>query len=189
MSLIVGVTGHRFLSDEPLCRIGVRLVLKEIVTHLAAQIGAEHLVLLSPLAEGADRIVAEEWLNYHNVELECPLPLEVDDYLNDFTEESSRQQFLSLLDKSNNSIVMEQQNSRAEAYRQVGYYVVDHSDVLIAVWSGKGLVDGVGTAAMVSYARSINKPLFWIHSDQEGHVLRERIDEIKKFRRRDCLDI
>jgi len=53
-------------------------------------------------------------------------------------------------------------STRTEAYEQVGRYVVDHSDVVIAVWDGQQAQGRGGTADVVAYTRARRVPLWWI---------------------------
>ena len=175
----VGITGHRVIPDSQKCRIAVREVIKEIHSMVLEKHQNPLMVLLSPLAEGADRIAASEWLDYPGFVLECPLPLEIDDYLTDFELETSRQKFLDLLEQSSKQIIIPPQQTREEAYRAVGHHVVDHSDLIIAVWDGLPPVNPSGTAAVVQYARSMNRPLYWVHAKEPQKVLKERVNGIK----------
>src|ERR1017187_6989719 len=132
----VGVTGHRKL-DAMTCqelRPRVRAMLEQM-KHLAEQAaaksrGAYHkhapaiLRAVSPLAEGADRIFAEEALEL-GYELECPLPFHCQEYRNDFTDEISTRQFDELLAKA--IAVFELDGTRKDApaaYALVGQLVV-----------------------------------------------------------------
>jgi hypothetical protein len=58
--LVVGVTGHRDLVPAEMP--GIRGRVREFLMHLHGQYPDRDLVVLTPLAEGADRLVAEEAL-------------------------------------------------------------------------------------------------------------------------------
>ncbi|MGA3159798.1 MAG: hypothetical protein ABSC77_01175 [Terracidiphilus sp.] len=53
----------------------------------------------------------------------------------------------------------QQEAQRRDAYAQAGRYVVDHCDVLIAVWDGKPARGRGGTAKIVQYAQEQNRPI------------------------------
>lgn len=55
------------------------------------------LTILSPLAEGADRLVVREVLKFPGAVLEVVLPLEKDDYVRDFETKESKEEFEMLL--------------------------------------------------------------------------------------------
>ncbi len=172
------VTGHRKISYPDVCGRAIRKLMKDIIEKLKQKETEISLILLSPLAEGADRIVAHEWLRFDNVILDCPLPLEIDDYLTDFKSDVLKDEFNVLLSCCRNIEIMGKQSSRSASYKAVGHYVVDHCDVLLAVWNGLPPDNEAGTAAIVEYARSISKPLYWIHSEQPEKITGERVEEI-----------
>ena len=172
----LGVTGHRVLTNPEKCRQAVANILGNVFSKVRRN--GRSNVILSPLAEGADRLVARECLKFSEFTLECPLPLEVDEYLKDFKTEESKQEFMELLSHSSKSRIMENQPSRAAAYKRAGYFVVDHCDLLLAIWDGRPPENEAGTAAIVHYARSVEKPLYWIDSKHPEKITAERIDEI-----------
>jgi hypothetical protein len=53
--------------------------------------------VLSPLAEGADRVVARAVLDYRGAHLDVVLPLSIEDYLEDLEPEYSMEEFRDLL--------------------------------------------------------------------------------------------
>jgi hypothetical protein len=55
---------------------------------------------------------------------------------------------------------MPARESRTEAYEQAGRYVVEHSDVLVAVWDGLSASGRGGTAEIVAWARGLGKAVF-----------------------------
>ncbi len=100
----VGVTGHRTLASEQLIRESVKSVLGKLDKMLR---NTPHtFIAVSPLAEGADRLVAKEilaWQVFGDVDkpsLEAVLPLPEADYLQDFETQESRDEFRELLAKA-----------------------------------------------------------------------------------------
>jgi hypothetical protein len=151
--LWIGVTGHRRIADVE----GVRAAIREVLRRVAAQLpGADHTPVrfgvISPLAEGADRLVAEAVLEHPDAVLEAALPLPVDDYLRDFGTEASREEFGTLLGRARQVTEMFPADSREHAYKQVGEYVVDRCDVLIAVWNWEHAGGTGGTEETYRYA-------------------------------------
>ena len=89
--LRIGVTGHRVLLDERAIAAQVDDVLARLPTFLPPGISTGVLYeIVSPLGEGADRIVAERGLEVPGAILEVPLPLSADDYEQDFETRASR---------------------------------------------------------------------------------------------------
>jgi len=169
--IIIGVTGHRKLPNEPL----IEKKLQEILTQIRQKKLFSHnkdiaFTILSPLAEGADRLAAREILKDNNSQLEVVLPLEKHDYMNDFETPESKTEFEKFLSKAKTITQLAPAESRNEAYAQVGYYVVDHCDILIALWNGKPAAGHGGTAEIVEYARKKRHPLFWIHTEEGARI-------------------
>ena len=156
--LIIGVTGHRFLAEEGKLRGAVR----ESLRRLRAAYPARALQVLSPLAEGADRLVAREVLRVPGATLVAPLPLSVEDYRQDFGAPASKAAFTRLRRRATQSIFLPATPSRNEAYEQVGRYVADHCDALIALWDGQGAQGQGGTAEVVYRALERGIPVMHI---------------------------
>jgi hypothetical protein len=180
----IGVTGHRKLANEGLVREGVRRVLTRLDESLAH---TPHVyVAVSPLAEGADRIVAHEVLQWQGTncrasELEAPLPMPADEYAKDFATPESKAEFRQLLAVASRSIVLdsdadkvnkydadtdEVRNRKAEnhrhAYRRVGLWVAENCDVLIAIWNGNKARGVGGTAEILEFSATISRSVVWI---------------------------
>ena len=169
--VVIGVTGHRIVDAEPTLITRIRSVI-ESIREMVPTLQNTHLVLsaLSPLAEGADRLVARQVLNTPDSMLEVVLPLEKDDYVKDFKTSQSKAEFEHLLSEARHVRQLTATGSRDEAYERVGRYTVDHCDVLVAIWDGKHAAGQGGTGDIVQYARERNCPLFWIHTEDEGQV-------------------
>src|SRR5215472_4267946 len=93
--LVLGVTGHRDLRKEDVVELERRV--RDLTDQLHNDYPHTSLRLLSPLAEGADRLVARVALE-SDVELFVPLPVPRDDYERDFPETSD--EFNSLLGRA-----------------------------------------------------------------------------------------
>jgi SMODS and SLOG-associating 2TM effector domain 1/SMODS and SLOG-associating 2TM effector domain 3 len=175
--LWIGVTGHRDLADDPTVRDRVTMVLDR-VQELAAAPEATPVVLgvVSPLAEGADRLVARAVLSRPGTAMEVALPLHLPDYLNDFATPASRREFDDLLGQASMVTVLPATMTREQAYLQVGHYLVDRCDVLLAIWDGKQARGQGGTGEIVEWAREQGVPLFWIQPG-EGNGVREELGD------------
>jgi len=131
------------------------------------------LCVLSPLAEGADRLVVREVLKVPESILEVVLPLQKDDYMQDFGTSESTEEFEQLLSQAGSVKILPYKTERTEAYEQLGRYVVDQCDVLIALWDGKPAAGRGGTDEIVQYARETGCPLIWVHTKELGQVTLE----------------
>ena len=183
----IGVTGHRTLGDTELLRKTVRSVLDEIVGELTGVKGGDiTLCVLSPLAEGTDRLVAEEIIKYgRDSTLSVVLPLASSDYMDDFVTENSKEEFKSFLMRSQSIYSLREkpiaeeypvechEQARDQAYENAGKYVVDHSDVLLVLWDGKKPKGKGGTAHIVQYAREQGGPVYIINTQNPAQFSRE----------------
>ena len=158
--LRIGVTGHRLLADEEKLRAAVR----EAFGILECRFPGRPLAISSALAEGADRLVVEEALDQQHAPFVAVLPLPAEDYARDFSTMSSKQQFRELLSQASDVIEVPNSTSRDDAYWRAGTYVVDRSDVLLALWDGQPAQGESGTADVVAYARECARPLIWIRA-------------------------
>jgi len=172
--IVIGVTGHRNLETATCLEERIAGIL-EAITRLAPSRKGTPVAMaaLSPLAEGADRLVAKEILKREGTPLDVVLPMDKDDYSADFGVAGSRSEFEELLSRARSVRCLSPSPSRAEAYASAGRYVVDHCDVLIALWDGKPEEGSGGTAEIVRYARTKRCPLFWIDTNGAGRVVYE----------------
>jgi hypothetical protein len=88
----VGVTGHRDLARPDEVAAAVDAALDALVAD-----GSASLVAVSGLAEGADRLVAQRVLARPGGRLVALLPLDPADYVADFADVASVQEFTELL--------------------------------------------------------------------------------------------
>jgi hypothetical protein len=169
--LRVGVTGHRVIPDEAAIATRVDEVLVRLLGLLPTELSTPVLLeIVSPLGEGADRIVAERALEIPDATLEVPLPLEAADYEQDFDSASSRERFRALLGGAERVWVVNGGSDRVDAYGETGAYVVDSSDLLIAVWDGLEARGPGGTGDVVQRAVQQRMPVFLIGADDPFDV-------------------
>jgi hypothetical protein len=160
LPLIISVTGHRDLRPEDLPTL--EGLVRTIVAETAARYPHSPLVVLSPLAEGADRLVARVGLA-QGARLIVPLPLPRDLYEQDFDTEESRAEFRALIDAAESVFELPVMDGntldsigqpgepRNRQYAQVGAFVARHSQVFFALWDGVtlGLDDKHGGTAEI----------------------------------------
>jgi hypothetical protein len=158
--LVVGVTGHRDLvaAEVP----GIRARVREFLTHLNGEYPDRDLVVLTPLAEGADRLVAEEALALGlPVTVALPMPRAL--YAQDFATVESRSHFdrlcaaatdlfeLPLTAGNTPGSVEGHGPNRARQYAQLGVFLSAHCHVLLALWDGRESTEIGGTAQVVRF--------------------------------------
>jgi hypothetical protein len=170
--LRIGVTGHRELQESDELRKAVSDAV-DLAIHKSGYREAGHpntplrLTVVSALAEGADRLVANEVLQRKDFEksrLICVLPVaeeNLDVYRADFESEQSRQEFDHLcksawqvLEPREDQVPSGTSKEQREAgYRWAGREVVRNSDVVIAIWDGRASQETGGTADLMHWMR------------------------------------
>jgi hypothetical protein len=158
--LRIGVSGHRFLADVDRLRGSVDAALN----HLAEAFPGRPFTVLSSLAEGADRLVASRILNRSAAKLIAVLPMPKDLYVADFLTPESRSEFARLLVSAADTVELPAMPDRDACYETAGGYILDHCDVLFALWDGRAPQGAGGTGAIVARARDRGLPLAWVHA-------------------------
>ncbi|MGH8089949.1 MAG: hypothetical protein ACREO6_00670 [Rudaea sp.] len=164
--LTIGVTSHRNLvaSEVEAIRQGVRAFL----ARMRHEYPHMPLVVVSALAEGGDQLVAEEALAA-GARLIAPLPLTRAQYAEDFTDAVARRRFDALCDAAQVIELPQLMNGAVHApaptgherdrhYAQSGVFVSDHCHILLAIWDGKPSALLGGTAQIVRYRLSGERP-------------------------------
>lgn len=117
--------------------------------------------LLTPLADGADRIAAEVALRM-GLRIVVPLPMTQAEYERDFTSTKSLSDFRRLLATAASVFEVDSDKAsvRADKYAAVGDYIARQSNVLILLWDGKDN-SKIGGTAWVKKRRD-----YWINLAQ-----------------------
>lgn len=163
ISIIVGITGHRdiFVEDEAELR---RLVIDQLQA-LKNEFPNTPLLLLSGLAEGADRLVVKVAIEL-DISFSAVLPMPQEEYCNDFETMESKQEFTQLLtyakwiDTLPSPAYNMHTSSRNDCYEQLGVYLARYSHVLMALWDGDTTEKTGGTSQVVRYFLSGIPPNF-----------------------------
>jgi hypothetical protein len=122
----------------------------------------QNLRLISPLAEGADRLVAQRLLARPGSQLIVPLPMPLDQCLAENTSPELRNEFLELIGLADEIVELPTMESREASFDQVGNYVLNNCDLLFALWDGRAASGRGGTGEIVARARSRQCPIAWI---------------------------
>ncbi|MCU7812515.1 MAG: hypothetical protein KZQ77_15000 [Candidatus Thiodiazotropha sp. (ex Notomyrtea botanica)] len=172
--LRIGVTGHRELGNSVL----IRQTIDNLIDRLAGLFGQceqtpLEWVVISPLAKGADRLVAKSVLRYPASQLEVITPFPLEEYRKDFSDIEDLSEFDELFDKKRFLVELETDDSvsdnphlRNTAYLRAGKAVVDSCEILIAVGDGKPAKGMGGTGDIVSYALERGHIVLWIDTEE-----------------------
>ncbi|HEY7780719.1 MAG TPA: hypothetical protein VIC85_10965 [Ktedonobacterales bacterium] len=146
----VGVTGHRTVAHPDAVARACRSVLQEIMRlHPRA-------VVCSSLAPGADCICAEQALAL-GMPIEAVIPYA--SYLDDFTTPADRALYERLRSAAH-VITMPYEEFNDGNYLAAGLWMLDNSQLLLAIWNGRDVPRRPGgTADMVARARQRGLPV------------------------------
>jgi hypothetical protein len=158
--LVFGISGHRDLLNTEVPQLRKQLLY--IFERFRAAYPHTPFRLLTPLAEGADRLTAEVALS-SNVDLFVPLPMKQQEYERDFTTAKSLAEFRALLALAKSHWEISFATSpgverRTQQYAEVGDFIACNSHVLILLWDG-GDNRKVGGTAWVRKRRE-----YWVNS-------------------------
>lgn len=160
---VFGVSGHRDVCPEDSAELENRIQIVFDRFRLAHP--SASFELLTPLAEGADRIAAEVALR-SGLRLVVPMPMAQADYERDFVTPESFAEFRRLLAASDSHFEVrntEAENDRRSAkYAAVGDYIARRSHVLILLWDGQDN-DKMGGTAWVKHRRE-----HWVNFSKTG---------------------
>ena len=161
-TIYIGIAGNRDISNEQ--SIFIKENIENFLKKSLENKSFEEIVVLTPLADGVDRIIADVVLdNFSDMRILIPLPFSENLYKNTFgkglkinniSNESSIKDYEDLLekikkhnkcddvyinlkfDKENylNQNIEEQRKIRNEQYASLGEYLIEKSDSLIAVY-------------------------------------------------------
>lgn len=158
--LVVAVTGHRDLVA------GELPALRERVGSLLAELESRHperrLLVVTALAEGADRLVADVAIEL-GVAFTVLLPMARALYVEDFADGESRKQFESLCAAAHEVLELPLASgntveaiattgaARNRQYAQLGVFLCAHCHILLAIWDGKIGKELGGTGQVVKF--------------------------------------
>jgi len=160
LPLVIGFTGHRAFPGEDVAAI--EQMVRQIYQDLRTKYPSTPIVLLTSLAEGADRFGAHIAIEL-GIDYIAPLPMKPEVYATDFETPESRQEFQFLLSKASrwfslplaegatDESISKPGYERNLQYAQVGAYLARYSQILIAVWDGIPVELLGGTSMVVNY--------------------------------------
>ena len=187
--IYIGITGNRDISEKQIIFIKKRI--EEFLNNFKKDNEFSNIIVLTPLADGVDRIIANSIIeNFSNIKILVPLPFSESIYKNTFgkglkinniSQAESIKEYESLIykiKKHNKSDAIfinldfyeeiylnqntdEQRKIRNEQYTLLGEYLIEKSDILIAVYDKNREIKKGGTIEIV------NKFNLIIHQDKK----------------------
>jgi len=159
VSLVIAITGHRDLYREDFASIEAEI--GKIFKALTGRYPKTPLLLLSGLAEGADRIAVRA-ANTASIPYMAVLPMREDIFRTDFESEASDSEFIEQLNGAVRRIVLPVAEgstleeiahpgpARDLQYERLGEFLVNYSQILIAIWDKKRTGKKGGTGDVVA---------------------------------------
>jgi hypothetical protein len=154
----VGVIGHRHLRLEEIPRLQ-----QEFDSHIKSLLGslkATKIIVLTGIAEGADRIPQTSQYREH-FSICAVLPMEKIEYAKDFPSKKERSAFQEALNQCEYMVVSPHSPTgrlsirlRDKAYQECARWISDNSNLLIGFWDGLEPRGVAGTSETVNYRTS-----------------------------------
>jgi len=159
--ITIGITGHRDIVQTAQLKEDIRELLSNLYNK------SPNIKLLSPLADGADRLVADIYLEVFKdkAQLIVPMPFDQKRYMEDF-DSKSKEEFLEYLKVAKS--IIEVENTQGCNYKSVGVYVANNTDILLALWDGTFNAKSGGTGDIVSYAKEQGKEVVHFLCERSG---------------------
>jgi hypothetical protein len=160
LPIVFGVTGHRDVraEDEPVLRAAI----EAIFARFEAAYPSTPLLLLTPLAEGADQLAAEVAVR-RGIPFRVPIPMPLPQYRDDFTGADRLAKFDALLSRADGppyempyygdttAANAGDEARRAHQYALLASHLSRAAHVLIALWDGVPSGTTGGTAQAVRF--------------------------------------
>jgi len=160
LPLVVAVTGHRDLvpAEVPLIKDRVRHLFQQLIDDYPYR----RLTIMSPLAEGADLLVAQV-ADELALELWVPLPKSIEDYRGDFGSAETLGQFEYFCTRATKVFDLgheippapsgfDEENWKVSyPYAAMGTFLSAHCHILLAIWDGRPSTALGGTAQVVRF--------------------------------------
>lgn len=173
----VGLVGHRALRLEEIPAIQKEF--DEHISRLLKNLKSTRIIVLTSLAEGADRLVQTS-KHRDRISVCAVLPFSQKEYAKDFTSRQSSLNLKKALSDCDYAIVCPEANetrryvgrARNEGYRACARWISDHSNLLIVVWDGKkpDRVGGTGDTVDYRLENIASKPLMYSRGSGLIHI-------------------
>ncbi len=151
--MIAGITGHQDLGDKETISWIKDCLTKEIQKYNVTE-------GLTCLAIGADQLFADI-LDKFNIRYTAVIPS--DNYEDTFDPNTALANYRLRLSNAKKSIKLDFPNPCEEAYYEAGKYIVDHSEIVFAIWNRKPAKGLGGTGDVVKYALDKNRIIIHIN--------------------------
>lgn len=144
--IVIGVSGHRHIDPQALD--GLEQVLRREIQAILDAHPHSPVMLLTALAIGADFLAARVGLSMERVIVVAPLPMPLEEYRQDFTEDGSLEEFNHLLDSVDHWFELPPEfggrpldpadpQQRQLCYSALAEYIARYSHYGMVMWDGE----------------------------------------------------
>ncbi len=170
-TLKIGITGHRDLLESEIP--SYKQQIEDYITKLQNENQDKELVLITPIASGADTIFAQVGIKI-GLRYQIVLPFDQDLYEMDFNDEeliefrnlikgASKVETIDMFDGNTRENIKEYGYNRDHQYRAVGKYLVSICDYMLALFNQDFTNTKFGgTADIVDFMGKNNKYFYTI---------------------------
>jgi hypothetical protein len=169
--ILLGACGHRDIEESD----KLAGAIKAQCETLRKSYPNSPFVILSALAEGADRLIAKVAMKALEAELIAVLPMPPEEYERDFGTAESKQEFRALLNRAfcvRMAVVPEgdawkvKGEPRNIQHARAGAMIADHAQVLFAIWDGEKARGTGGTADQLArFAREFSSKKYSLYEN------------------------
>lgn len=150
----IALTGHRDLKEEKISYYKNKV--KTILQNIKTKYPNSQIQVLSGMAEGADIIGAQAALEA-GCSIVAVLPMEESSFLKTFSNpQNNISEFKNILSKASKVIdlskVYADHSDEVDAYVQLGLYLTENSQMIIALWNGIYTGSLGGTSSVIKFA-------------------------------------
>lgn len=171
--LRIGAVGHRLNQLPAAARPRISDTIGKllgVIEEIGRDAGAGRFLMLSALAEGADRYVAQAALA-RGWALEAPLPFSIKRYERDFADKASVKEFRALMRAARKVEPHPENDGDDDAgYGGVGAAIAARCDLLLAVWNGAPSKGPGGTADVIARALAGGAPVLWLGVERDART-------------------
>ncbi len=179
--LNIGITGHRSIPENNLSSL--RAMVNSLLIKIHDCFNAltrEHfpliermipmnggrITVISSLAEGADLLVTRSAVDL-GYDLAAVLPRSPKEYGRSFGSRTAQREMEKMYEMAKNKFVLDETAPSSSAgYRNAAHIVLNHSDILVALWDGKSTKYIAGTYATIKEALKRRIPVIYIPKDE-----------------------
>lgn len=156
----IGIVGHRYLRGQ-----NTPVFVADRCSAILRSARETHpdLVAVSAFALGADSIFARAAVRL-GIPLHGVRPFH--SYHRDFPTKRSRREYLRLRCRVCRELTLPFTHRTLESYVMAMHWIVNHTELLVAVWDGAPAIGPGGTADAVDQRMRVGTP--WIHVDVSG---------------------